>query len=117
MELSSSCKDRSNQGSQDRVPACRIARSYVLSPPKRATTLIWVVFAIFMIRIEFLQQKRKGKTYWALRIGSGQNKRRLRRRKTLYKGRCNQGFATLVFCFCGGAPWERRGLSQIRLNL
>jgi len=36
-----------SQGSQDRVAARRIARSYVLSPPKRAATFIWVVLAIF----------------------------------------------------------------------
>jgi len=49
------------QGSQERVPARRIARSYVLSTAKRAPTLIWIVFAIVLVRIEFLQQKRKKK--------------------------------------------------------
>jgi len=34
-----------------------------------------------MVRIKFLQQKRKEKTCWALRTGSGQNKRRLKRTK------------------------------------
>ncbi len=41
------------QGSQDQVPARRIARSYVPQPLRRASTLLRVVFGRFVGQIEF----------------------------------------------------------------
>jgi hypothetical protein len=53
------------QGRQERVPARRIVRSYVLPTQKRASFLPGFVFCIFTVRNEFLIQERKFKTCWA----------------------------------------------------
>jgi len=42
-----------DQGSQDRVPARRIARSYMPQPLRHASTLLRVVFGRFRGQIEF----------------------------------------------------------------
>ena len=54
-----------NQGRQERVPARRIVRSYVLPTHKRASFLPGFVLCTFTVRNEFLIQERKFKTCWA----------------------------------------------------